>query len=77
MSAPMPAAHGRDAVLPSMSSLSNRRRWTIVALLFVASMINYFDRATLSFALPQISESLGSNPRLRECCFRRSSGLMP
>jgi MFS transporter, ACS family, D-galactonate transporter len=42
--------------------ISNRRRWTIVLLLFVASMINYFDRATLSFALPLISESLRLQP---------------
>ena len=36
-------------------NVSNRRRWTIVWLLFGASMINYFDRQTLSFALPLIS----------------------
>jgi len=34
---------------------SNRRRWLIVGLLFVASSINYLDRATISFALPLIS----------------------
>ena len=35
-------------------NVSNRRRWTIVWLLFFASLINYFDRQTLSFALPLI-----------------------
>ena len=34
---------------------SNRRRWLIVGLLFVASSINYLDRATISFAMPLIS----------------------
>jgi MFS family permease len=36
--------------------VSNARRWTIVWLLFFASLINYFDRQTLSFALPLISK---------------------
>ena len=54
MSAPMPApAAGADALSPSMSSLSKAGGMAIVLLLFVASTINYFDRATLSFALPQ------------------------
>ncbi|HTS10270.1 MAG TPA: MFS transporter [Candidatus Eisenbacteria bacterium] len=34
---------------------TDNRRWSIVALLFVASLINYLDRATISFALPLIS----------------------
>ncbi len=37
-------------------NVSNRRRWTIVWLLFGASLINYFDRQTLSFAMPLISK---------------------
>src|SRR5262245_1653269 len=36
--------------------VSNARRWTIVWLLFAASIINYFDRQTLSFAMPLISK---------------------
>ena len=36
--------------------VSNRSRWTIVGLLFAASLINYFDRATVSFALPAIAK---------------------
>ena len=35
--------------------LSNDRRWSVVALLFAASLINYLDRAAISFALPLIS----------------------
>jgi MFS transporter, ACS family, D-galactonate transporter len=38
-----------------LSDFSNRRRWWIVGLLFAASLINYLDRATISFALPLIS----------------------
>lgn len=39
--------------------ISNQRRWTIVALLFTASLINYLDRAVISFALPLISRDFG------------------
>lgn len=35
--------------------ISNRRRWSVVGLLFTASLINYLDRAAISFALPLIS----------------------
>jgi MFS transporter, ACS family, D-galactonate transporter len=38
-----------------MPAFSNQRRWSIVSLLFAASLINYLDRATISFALPLIS----------------------
>ena len=38
------------------SNLSNERRWAVVSLLFVASLINYLDRAAISFALPLISK---------------------
>jgi len=40
-------------------AVTNTRRWTIVGLLFTASLINYLDRATISFALPLISRDLG------------------
>src|SRR5437763_9184728 len=42
--------------------VTNARRWTIVGLLFTASLINYFDRATISFALPLISKELHLGP---------------
>lgn len=38
-----------------LPAFSNERRWLIVSLLFTASLINYLDRATISFALPLIS----------------------
>src|SRR6476646_350759 len=42
--------------------VTNARRWSIVGLLFTASLINYFDRATISFALPLISKDLRLGP---------------
>jgi MFS transporter, ACS family, D-galactonate transporter len=38
-----------------ISGFPKNRRWWIVGLLFTASLINYLDRATISFALPLIS----------------------
>src|SRR5437764_4378181 len=37
-------------------AISNARRWTIVWLLFAASLINYFDRQTLAYALPLLAK---------------------
>src|SRR6476646_4668542 len=51
----------QDHILPS----TPRRRWTIVGLLFTASLINYFDRATISFALPLISTELHLGPEAK------------
>jgi MFS transporter, ACS family, D-galactonate transporter len=42
----------------SPSGISNPRRWTIVGLLFTATVINYLDRGTLSVALPMIAAEL-------------------
>jgi ACS family D-galactonate transporter-like MFS transporter len=42
--------------------MSDARRWSIVGLLFVASLINYLDRATISIALPLISRDLRLDP---------------
>ncbi|PYV15331.1 MAG: hypothetical protein DMG21_15365 [Acidobacteria bacterium] len=47
-SAPLPTSHAH--------------RWSIVILLFFASLINYFDRATISIALPMISKELALGP---------------
>jgi MFS transporter, ACS family, D-galactonate transporter len=46
----------------SAPAVTNRRRWAIVHLLFIASLINYLDRATLSVALPAISLELHLDP---------------
>jgi ACS family D-galactonate transporter-like MFS transporter len=37
-------------------AVSNARRWTIVWLLFAASLINYFDRQTLAYAMPLLAK---------------------
>src|SRR6266513_2759006 len=39
-----------------LANVSNERRWVIVVLLITASLINYLDRAAISFALPLISK---------------------
>jgi MFS transporter, ACS family, D-galactonate transporter len=47
------------------SGLSRRvssGRWTIVWLLFAASLINYLDRSSISLALPLLSRDLGLGP---------------
>src|SRR5713226_10499697 len=46
----------------SSTTVTNARPWTIVVLLYTASLINYFDRAAISFALPLISQDLGLGP---------------
>jgi hypothetical protein len=46
-----------------------RRRWWIATLLFVAGLINYFDRTIVSVALPSISAR-----RAWAFCSRPSSG---
>ena len=58
MSTGNPATRGLEGPLSPGMVISNRRRWGIVVLLFVASLFNYLDRATLSVALPLISLSL-------------------
>ena len=45
--------------------ISNSRRWMLVALLFVASFINYLDRATISVALPILSLDLHLGPETK------------
>src|SRR4051794_25835956 len=50
---------------PFLLNTSNARRWSIVGLLFTASLINYFDRATISFALPLISKELELGPEAK------------
>lgn len=46
-----------------LADFSNKRRWSIVSLLFVASLINYLDRAAISFALPAISREFRLTPQ--------------
>ena len=53
-----PSAQSTAAPDSSRATLdvTNARRWTIVWLLFAASLINYFDRQTLSYALPLLAK---------------------
>lgn len=48
-----------------LTNVSNRRRWSIVSLLFTASLINYLDRAAISFALPLISSDFHLTPETK------------
>jgi len=48
-----------------LSAVSNSRRWGIVGLLFSASLINYLDRAAISFALPLISRDFHLTPETK------------
>src|SRR5438876_8786961 len=62
MSSPT-ASSGLSVDSPHLAlGVTNARRWTIVGLLFTASLINYFDRATLSFALPIIANDFKLDP---------------
>jgi MFS family permease len=63
MSHPIPPPTTSEAQ-PALR-VTNARRWTIVGLLFTASLINYFDRATISFALPLISTELHLGPEAK------------
>lgn len=58
-----PAASAPVAGMASAPlTVSNARRWTIVWLLFAASLINYFDRQTLSYALPILARDFNLDP---------------
>jgi len=46
----------------NLPNLSDKHRWWIVSLLFTASLINYLDRAAISFALPFISKDFHLAP---------------
>ena len=48
-----------------LPTVSNSRRWGIVGLLFSASIINYLDRAAISFALPLISRDFHLTPETK------------
>jgi MFS family permease len=54
-----PLQYGNDT---GLSSKVSSGRWTIVWLLFAASLINYLDRSSISLALPLLSRDLGLGP---------------
>jgi len=53
---------GQSAGCQAILAISNSRRWAVMSLLFVASIINYLDRATVSIALPYLSADLHLGP---------------
>ena len=55
-------APGASYTMVPSSGVSNTRRWVVMWLLFIASIINYLDRTTISFALPLISHDLHLGP---------------
>jgi MFS family permease len=63
MSLHVPSSTVEEA--PPAVRVTNSRRWAVVGLLFTASLINYFDRATISFALPLISTELHLGPEAK------------
>jgi MFS transporter, ACS family, D-galactonate transporter len=48
--------------MPSALPAQSSRRWTIVWLLCIASLINYLDRSSISLALPLLSKDLHLGP---------------
>jgi MFS family permease len=62
----VPASEASLSSLPTReatsAAVSNARRWTIIALLFASSVINYVHRAAVSVALPMISRDLKIGP---------------
>ena len=71
-----PAHGGTPTADPSNA---NPGRWAIVGLLFTASLINYLDRAAISFALPLISKDFHLTPETKGLllsCFFWSYALM-
>jgi len=55
-------APGSNQLESALTGVSNLRRWSIVGLLFAASLINYLDRATISMALPLVAKDFGLGP---------------
>lgn len=54
---PLPAASMTASVIERVG----RRRWTIVALLFLATTVNYIDRTMLGLLAPSLGKELGWN----------------
>ncbi len=65
MSKPVQDSSVERAFGAGLLPISNSRRWLLVGLLFVASFINYLDRATISVALPLISVDLHLGPEIK------------
>src|SRR5438094_10369943 len=62
MSSPSAPSTASSELPRATLDVTNARRWTIVWLLFAASLINYFDRQTLSYALPILAKDFRLDP---------------
>ena len=60
MRARVPQNPGTDEAV--LQGISHARRWTLVALLCLAAIINFLDRATISVALPRIAQEFSLGP---------------
>src|SRR5271169_3012174 len=65
MSNPVNPVLVETAANAGLLRVGNTRRWSLVGLLFVASFINYLDRATISVALPMLSLDLRLGPETK------------
>lgn len=61
----MAALESDPNVTPRGSGAALSGRWTIVGLLFAASLINYLDRGTMSIALPLLARTLSFGPEAK------------
>ena len=64
----MQVSHGSGGMTPT------RRRFLIMALLFVTVVINYLDRSNLSIAAPALTSEFGLIRCSSAWCSRRSAG---
>ena len=56
-------ALARSSAIPvAVSAAASNRRFVVMALLFVTTVINYLDRSNLSIAAPSIAGSFGLHP---------------
>jgi ACS family glucarate transporter-like MFS transporter len=55
--------HTTTAAVPGATTkLASRTRWSILAILFIVTTVNYADRASISIAGPEIRKALGLSP---------------
>ena len=56
-------------VRPRAAGVATRRRYVVLALLFVGIAINYLDRANLAIAAPVLQKEMGISPALMGMVF--------
>ncbi|MGS0743674.1 MFS transporter [Glaciimonas sp. GG7] len=54
--------HKQQAILPGANAAATRVRWSILAILFIVTTINFADRATIAIAGPELKKLLGLSP---------------